>query len=232
MSSFDVVTRFRDRLLSEAEKPIRSNPSFAIAIGAGACLAGFVLLGPLASRGVADDAGAMAFLLGESRGRAPVQRFSPPPMQSSFYATDSSLPAITVNPARRVAAAKPKQRVARIVPLLDENGLPPVTKLVFAPKDMSPFDDHTLQRGDAVMTAKGLRIFQGARRYPFTVADFRSLLTARGVSHRNDLLAIDRATPAAQWSANFGAPPFVASIVRKPEISASAVRAIETFRRS
>ena len=97
---------------------------------------------------------------------------------------------------------------------------------------MSPFEDYTLRQGDAVMTAKGLRIFQGARRYPFAFADFRPLSKSPRVEHRNALLAIDRMTPAADWSASFGAPPSAATIIRRPDVSAAAVRTIEPFKRS
>jgi hypothetical protein len=59
---------------------------------------------------------------------------------------------------------------------------------------VSLFEDKTLQRGDAVMTAKGLRIFAGSRSFPFVESDFVALSKADWVSsnQRKPLLEIDQ----------------------------------------
>jgi hypothetical protein len=57
------------------------------------------------------------------------------------------------------------------------------------------FTDRTLRKGDTVMTLQGIRIFRGARHYPFTINDFVSLNRSRGMrtQTRRMLAAIERA---------------------------------------
>ena len=68
------VQEFRAGLRQSDEAPLRANAPLAVAIGGAACLAGFILVGPFVSRGIADDAGVMSFLLGEGARRAPAAR--------------------------------------------------------------------------------------------------------------------------------------------------------------
>ena len=58
---------------------------------------------------------------------------------------------------------------------------------------VSIFEDKTLRRGDAVMTAQGIRIFQGSRSLPYNAADFVAISDADGVSKtvQKALVAID-----------------------------------------
>ena len=46
---------------------------------------------------------------------------------------------------------------------------------------MSIYEDRTLRRGDAVMTADGVRIFAGSSSWPYTAGDFVSLRDAKNV---------------------------------------------------
>ncbi|MBY6243100.1 DUF2865 domain-containing protein [Methylosinus sp. Sm6] len=57
------------------------------------------------------------------------------------------------------------------------------------------YRDPTLRRGDAVMTDRGVRIFRGAGRFPYTDADFRPLSQTPDVpaGMRRKLAALDRA---------------------------------------
>ena len=59
---------------------------------------------------------------------------------------------------------------------------------------VSIYDDRTLRPGDAVMTAKGLRIFVGSRSMPHSEADFVALAAADGLPRQvqKSLLLIDR----------------------------------------
>ena len=59
-------------------------------------------------------------------------------------------------------------------------------RLVFAqapakPGKVSIYEDRTLRRGDAVMTAKGVRIFVGSASWPYTAMDFVGLKDAKNV---------------------------------------------------
>jgi len=58
--------------------------------------------------------------------------------------------------------------------------------------------DFTLRRGDAVMTDKGFRIFNGASRWPYRDSDFVPLARARQVAggNRTTLRAIERVSQA------------------------------------
>ena len=57
------------------------------------------------------------------------------------------------------------------------------------------FSDPTLQKGDSVMTSQGLRVFRGARHFPFNAGDFVSLDKTPGLRRemRGVLAAIDHA---------------------------------------
>ncbi|WP_129217147.1 hypothetical protein [Lichenibacterium ramalinae] len=50
------------------------------------------------------------------------------------------------------------------------------------PAPVSIFEDRTLRRGDAVMTAKGVRIFAGSSSWPYSERDFVGLTDASQVS--------------------------------------------------
>jgi hypothetical protein len=60
--------------------------------------------------------------------------------------------------------------------------------------------DRTLRKGDSVMTLAGLKIFRGAKHYPFTYNDFVSLKASRGVRReaRGLLAAIEKAEPGGR----------------------------------
>ena len=50
-----------------------------------------------------------------------------------------------------------------------------------APRTLSLLRDMTLRRGDAVMTARGFRVFHGAPRFPYRRSDFLTLARSRDV---------------------------------------------------
>ena len=59
-------------------------------------------------------------------------------------------------------------------------------RLVFAqaptkPGKVSLYQDRTLRRGDAVMTAEGVRVFVGSSSWPYTAGDFVALQDAKNV---------------------------------------------------
>lgn len=225
MTSFS-VQEFRAGLRLSDEAPLRANAPFAVAIGGAACLAGFVLVGPFVSRGIADDAGVMSFLLGESSRRAPAAqpvrtavRYEPAMDHYPSVWRERGPAQTGMRPARhkRLTAARktPATIVAFVMP-------PPRPVIETKPASMSALTDTTLRRGDAVMTPAGIRIFQGARHYPFAVRDFRSLAYAGNVPHRNALLAIDRVVREQSWSAAFRpAWPAAVNAASGPPVRAS-----------
>ena len=62
------------------------------------------------------------------------------------------------------------------------------------PVKVSIFEDKTLQRGDAVMTTKGIRIFAGSNSWPYQASDFVALSNARQMDKgmQKVLLDLDR----------------------------------------
>ncbi|MGI4765805.1 MAG: hypothetical protein ACRYGP_12225 [Janthinobacterium lividum] len=50
------------------------------------------------------------------------------------------------------------------------------------PGKVSIYEDRTLRRGDAVMTAEGVRIFAGSISWPYTAGDFVALATAKDLN--------------------------------------------------
>lgn len=72
------------------------------------------------------------------------------------------------------------------------------------------YNDPTLRRGDAVMTAQGVEVFHGGGRYPYTRNDFRPLSQTRDVpnSMRRKLAALERAIrPGRGPERRAGEPP-------------------------
>ena len=66
-------------------------------------------------------------------------------------------------------------------------------------KSITIYTDKTLEPGDAVMTATGLKVFNGSRSWPYTEGDFVAIAssgrTANGL--RKELTAIDKASRPA-----------------------------------
>ena len=62
------------------------------------------------------------------------------------------------------------------------------------PINVSIFEDKTLRRGDAVMTAKGIRIFAGSSSWPYRQSDFVAIADAGHMSgsYQKALLVLDR----------------------------------------
>ena len=59
---------------------------------------------------------------------------------------------------------------------------------------VSIYEDKTLRRGDAVMTANGMRIFRGSNTMPYRDADFVAISESGGLSRdvAKTLMAMDR----------------------------------------
>lgn len=209
MTSFS-VQEFRAGLRQSDEAPLRANAPLAVAIGGAACLAGFILVGPFVSRGIADDAGVMSFLLGEGARRAPAAhpartavRYEPAMDRGLWRDPGAARPRMAHAAPRQMHPKRPT--LARAAPAAMIAVVTPPARPVFETRtaSISALTDTTLRRGDAVMTPAGIRIFQGARHYPFAVRDFRPLAFAGNVPHRNALLAIDRVVREPSWSASF-----------------------------
>lgn len=244
MSSNEIVQAFRARASAAADqRPLRANPSLAVAIGGIASVLGFVLLGPFVSRGAADDAGMLSFLLGEGR-RAPAMRQAAPFVYAAQPRYDAPRRSATALPAIRLAKVHVRPtaytltssaRLAlqvRKTPVILAVTPPTRPKLLAANNAPTLLDDETLRRGDAVMTANGVRIFNGARHFPFRVADFRPLANTGRIAHRNVLLAIDRVARAPIWSAAFSATSPLAALAPGAMEGAKAMRIVETDRRT
>ena len=66
---------------------------------------------------------------------------------------------------------------------------------VVALKDVTIYNDKTLERGDAVMTQRGMRIFNGSSTWPYTDADFVALSATKVAPEiRKQLSAMDVAS--------------------------------------
>jgi hypothetical protein len=62
-------------------------------------------------------------------------------------------------------------------------------------KDVTIYNDKTLERGDAVMTQRGMRIFNGSSTWPYTDADFVALSATKVAPEiRKQLSAMDVAS--------------------------------------
>jgi hypothetical protein len=64
-----------------------------------------------------------------------------------------------------------------------------------APQPTGFLDDPTLRRGDVVVAPEGLMVFRGARRFPYTYADFDAVRTpaAARANHAPELIELQRA---------------------------------------
>lgn len=147
-----------------------------------------------------DDAGVRQFFLEEAgRGnglRGSVSTSSPIASISDRPESRRVLTVVvsTRHPARRVAARKPIPKTQFAVS--KPRGIPPV---LFAadprqPAIVSIYDDHTLRRGDAVMTLTGLRVFAGSRTFPYRPEDFTTLSASRNIKGqlRRALIELDQ----------------------------------------
>ena len=112
----------------------------------------------------ADDAGIHDFFSSIFGGGQPqaVPAYAPAPSEDDGFRRQRSRP-LTVRLHR------PKPRIAYVEP---------PTK----PAPVSIFEDRTLRPGDAVMTAKGVRIFAGSSNWPYAESDFVGLAESGQVS--------------------------------------------------
>ncbi len=169
-----------------------------------------VYLGLLASvpAARADDSGMMAFLLSEGE-RA---RSSHKPLVNPFaqlfgagHATAAATPPRRVRTARAARIARRHvsriRRPAKTVLAKAREIQAPIAD-VQAPVDAEPpilvgraaayLTDETLQPGDVVVTAAGVRVFNGDNAAPHSNRDFLPLSRARRASNHATLEAIDR----------------------------------------
>jgi hypothetical protein len=160
------------------------------------CLAGLSVVG----NAFADDAGIWQFLLGGGRGGA---GFGAPPPPSPFY-----WPAPSMAPMPRLSAA-PRLRKKQVVHVkITRPKIIAHAETLPAKGPVSIYNDRTLQRGDSVMTAQGLRVFKGSSRFPYHASDFVPLAEASGfvTGNKKQLrevqLAFDRIdVPATRFAA-------------------------------
>ncbi len=128
-------------------------------------LVGLLGLG-LIGKAAADDAGVWQFFQDEARrSSAASPRPIAPAIQDRANAVrrTASVPHLARKRVVHVHIERPKM-IARAD--LPQNG--PVTI----------YNDRTLRRGDAVMTAQGLRVFRGSGRFPYHPSDFVALADA------------------------------------------------------
>ena len=196
MSSFDLVREFRAKFGVDGDAaPIRARAPLAVALGAVLCVVGMSLVGPLVSKSAADEGGLFSFLFGGYRG--PQQPYRPyvghglAPRIDPIIVTRRRHLAVKATRSTKVARrrAEPALVVANVASKFGPQQ--PVTTLT----------DSTMRRGDAVMTERGVRVFRGARHFPFETADFQTLKSAGKMPHRGSLLAIDNVLRTPLWSA-------------------------------
>jgi hypothetical protein len=60
--------------------------------------------------------------------------------------------------------------------------------------------DFTLRKGDAIMTAKGIRVFKGARRWPYNNKDFATLRRSSRMFNRSDRAMLNKLERASSQS--------------------------------
>ena len=144
-----------------------------------ACM-GFVVAGSaiLVHQNVASAADSLASFFSEQFGIG--QQAAPSSAPPVWADPDGDERPLVVRPHRRPSRARVAKQVAVIV---------------HEPyKPISIFEDKTLRRGDAVMTAQGIRIFQGGSSLPYRDADFVAVSDTDGLSKNisKALVAIDR----------------------------------------
>jgi hypothetical protein len=153
-------------------------------------LAGVTLVG----NAVAEDAGIWQFLLNQGRQSYSPAPPPPPSLPPPLYAPRMAVPHIMRKPVVHLRIVRPKAIAHADIPR---------TK-----GPVSIYTDRTLQRGDSVMTAQGLRVFKGAGHFPYRAADFVAFADASRfvVGDRKQLreiqLAFERIdVPATQFAA-------------------------------
>lgn len=102
-------------------------------------------------------------------------------------AAASSAPVYQRSYARSPAYQRPHLRVVHFQQPLVIRPRKTTPRVVFAqsptkPGKVSIYEDKTLRRGDAVMTADGVRIFSGSSSWPYTAGDFVALATAKDIN--------------------------------------------------
>jgi hypothetical protein len=129
------------------------------------CLAGLFMVG----NAFADDAGIWQFLLGNRGGGG----FGAPPPPAPSYWPNSPVPSM------RHLSAAPRLKKKQVVHVKITR--PKAIAHAEIPQVKGPvsiYNDRTLQRGDSVMTAQGLRVFKGSSRFPYHASDFVPLAEA------------------------------------------------------
>ncbi len=153
-------------------------------------VAGTAILGVAHTASARDDAGVHDFFSsmfggGEQSGSAPAaaQHYQQTPFVDPLEGLGRSATSSRAERPLTVKLHRPKvAKLTRLVQLPARSGR------------VSIFEDRTLRRGDAVMTAKGIRIFAGSRSWPYQETDFVALADARQLSKdlQKVLLDLDR----------------------------------------
>lgn len=135
-----------------------------------ACLAiaGSALLAAVHGAAASDDAGVHEFFAAIFGGNQP---------QSQPAATAAPAPSRGASPA--YAWSRPTRSHALTVRLHPAKPRTVLAQVPIKPEKVSIFEDRTLRRGDAVMTARGVRVFAGSNAWPYSEGDFVSLDDAK-----------------------------------------------------
>lgn len=136
-------------------------------------LAGAALLA--AATGASAEDGIGGFLSSIFGGSSPAPQAAPAPQQ---YAPSY---APRYEPAYRRARLRPLVTRPLVVRLHQAKPKLVVAQAPTKPGKVSIYEDRTLRRGDAVMTADGVRIFAGSSSWPYAASDFVALNQAKNV---------------------------------------------------
>lgn len=153
---------------------MKASPSrVALRRSARLAIAGTAILAAVHGASASDDAGVHDFFSaifggGSQSAAAPVPAPSAPVASVDSAPSYRHVRTFRARPLTvRLHRAKPRVVVAQAP-----------TK----PEKVSIFEDRTLRRGDAVMTADGIRIFAGSKSWPYSADDFVSLGDATHLS--------------------------------------------------
>ena len=170
-------------------------------IGAvGALVTGSAVLGAVHTASARDDSGVHEFFSSMFGGGGGGDQAEPAPAPAPRYEPVPSYTRPAQRSIRRSSYARlPAPRTSAERPLTVKLHRPVTTKAQLAdaqarPGRVSIFQDKTLRRGDAVMTAKGIRIFAGSNSWPYQDRDFVALADARQLDKglQKVLLDLDR----------------------------------------
>ena len=141
-----------------------------------ACLA-FAATAMLATvHTAAADDGVTGFLSSIFGGESPQPTSAPVPVQAvpseGYVPHDRSFTRVSRHDHGHTLTLRLHKGAPRLV----------VAQAPTKPGKVSIFEDRTLKRGDAVMTADGVRVFAGSASWPYTKTDFIDLASAKDLN--------------------------------------------------